>query len=146
MIPFLIDDLKRDEGFRAVAYPDPLSGGEPFTCGYGCTGPDITARTVWTPEQADEELAKRVQQLEAQLDHSLPWWRTLDPVRQAVVGNMAYNLGLGGLLAFHHFLAALQAGDYHTAAAEMMASHWATQVKPRAQRLAKEMLTGVRQS
>ena len=30
------------------AYPDPGSGGAPWTIGYGSTGPDITPHTVWT--------------------------------------------------------------------------------------------------
>lgn len=42
------------------AYPDPASGGKPWTIGYGTTGPDVKKGTVWTLEQA-------VQRFEADL-------------------------------------------------------------------------------
>jgi GH24 family phage-related lysozyme (muramidase) len=37
--PILISDLKRDEGLRLTAYGDPLTGGEPWTIGYGHARP-----------------------------------------------------------------------------------------------------------
>ena len=33
------------------AYPDPGSGGAPWTIGYGSTGPDVKQDTVWTMQQ-----------------------------------------------------------------------------------------------
>lgn len=58
--------LRRDG--RVEAYPDPGTGGDPWTIGWGATGPDDTegaapgARigpdTVWTQEQCDERLAR----------------------------------------------------------------------------------------
>jgi hypothetical protein len=56
--------------------------------------------------------------------------------------NMTFNLG-DRLLGFRKALAAVQAGDWSTAAAEMLDSQWAAQVGPRAQRLAEAMRTGV---
>lgn len=42
------------EGCRLEAYPDPGSrDGNPWTIGWGSTGPDIKRGTVWTQEQAD---------------------------------------------------------------------------------------------
>lgn len=38
------------------AYPDPGTGGAPWTIGWGATGPDIGPRTVWTREQCDDRL------------------------------------------------------------------------------------------
>ena len=38
------------------AYPDPGTGGAPWTIGWGATGPDIGPRTVWTQEQCDTRL------------------------------------------------------------------------------------------
>jgi lysozyme len=68
-----------------------------------------------------------------------PW---LDPVRQAVLEDMAYNLGVNGLLKFRTMLTALGKWDYAGAVAGMKKSKWWTQVGPRSKRLAKMMLTG----
>lgn len=38
------------------AYPDPGTGGAPWTIGWGATGPGITAHTVWTQQQCDARL------------------------------------------------------------------------------------------
>jgi GH24 family phage-related lysozyme (muramidase) len=39
------------------AYPDPGTGGAPWTIGWGATGPDIGPGTVWTQAQCDARLA-----------------------------------------------------------------------------------------
>jgi lysozyme len=75
------------------------------------------------------------------LDVALPWWLNLDPIRQRVLANMAFNLG-PGLLEFRHTLAAMKAQDFAGAAAGMRQSAWATQVGARADRLAQIMDTG----
>lgn len=79
----------------------------------------------------------------AELDAHLPWWKTLDDIRQLVILDMAFNLGVEGLLAFHTTLAHIQAGEYEAASVSMLESKWATQVKGRAVRLAEAMKTGV---
>ncbi len=33
--------IERNEGLRLDAYPDPATGGDPWTIGYGDTGPDV---------------------------------------------------------------------------------------------------------
>jgi lysozyme len=75
-------------------------------------------------------------------DRTLPWWRNLSPVRQRVLVNMAFNLGMVGLLTFKNTLGAMQNGSYAAAAAGMLSSKWATQVGVRAERLADMMRTG----
>lgn len=141
MSPFLIPDLKRDEGFRAKAYPDPLSGGEPWTVGYGFTGPDIGPRTTMTLAEADAEIVRRTTALASNLLSALPWLAGITPLRQDVLCNMAYNMGLHGLLGFKHTLACVQADLYDDAATAMLASQWARQVPSRAHRLAEQMRT-----
>lgn len=76
------------------------------------------------------------------LDAKLPWWRTLDPIRQRVIADMAFNLGVDGLAKFKNTLAAVQAKRWSDAAEGMLASLWARQVGQRARRLAEMMLTG----
>lgn len=78
---------------------------------------------------------------EAFLDRNLPWWRSLDPVRQRVLMNMAFNMN-SRLLGFKDMLAAAHGGDWNKASAEMLDSVWAKQVGARAVRLANMMLSG----
>jgi len=74
-----------------------------------------------------------------ELDAALPWAATLSEVRYAVLLDMAFNLGVSGLLGFKNTLASVKAGDYSAAASGMLKSKWATQVGVRADRLAKMM-------
>lgn len=78
----------------------------------------------------------------SELDRGLPWWRKLDEVRQKVLFDMCFNLGLPKLLSFKNTLEAVRTGEYDKAAAGMLNSLWAKQVKGRATRLANMMLTG----
>jgi lysozyme len=41
------------EGCRLEAYPDPGTGGDPWTIGYGHTGPDVYSGLVITQDRAD---------------------------------------------------------------------------------------------
>lgn len=143
---FLIPDLKRDEGCRLQAYPDPVSHAEPYTVGYGCTGPDIGPSTVWTQEQADAALAQRVAEITPQLAKLLPWWGELSGIRQDVFVNMAYNLGVHGLLTFHTALTYAEEGKYQFAGQAILNSRWAAQVGNRALRLSRQLASGVHQS
>jgi len=63
-------------------------------------------------------------------------------VRQAVLVDMAFNLGRAGLASFQKMRAALALGDFERAAAEMLDSLWARQVGRRARELAEMMQTG----
>jgi lysozyme len=138
------ESLRHDEGLRLHAYPDPLTGGSPWTCGYGHTGLDVNPSTFWTQAQADAALAQDVEKHTDELLAALPWVSTLDTVRAAVLINMAFNLGVPGLLAFKNTLAAVRRRDYASAAIGLRSSLWARQVHGRATRLADEMETGVR--
>ena len=72
----------------------------------------------------------------------LPWTVALDDVRQRVLCDMAFNMGIAQLLEFKQTLAAVKAGDYGKAADMMLDSRWASQVGERARRLARMMRTG----
>jgi lysozyme len=48
--------IKSFEGLRLEAYPDPGTGGDPWTIGYGHTGPDVHKGLVITEVKADELL------------------------------------------------------------------------------------------
>lgn len=142
---YLAQDISDDEGgFRARAYPDPITGGEPWTCGFGCTGADIGPDTVWTLDRAWQRRDAKIAEAKQLLDRNIPWWRQLNDARQDVLVNMAYNMGWPRLSGFAHMLDALDHGDFDRAADEMLASLWAQQVKGRATRLATQMRTGLR--
>lgn len=61
--------IKQFEGCHLKAYPDPKTGGDPWTCGWGSTGPDIGPGTVWTQEQADERLMVDIAEAEERVRH-----------------------------------------------------------------------------
>jgi len=152
---YVDQDIRQDEGFRDVAYPDPLTGGDPWTVGFGCTGTGIGPGTRWTLAQAVAEQMKRRQAIEVALDRAIPWWRQLCDERQDVLVNMDYQQGTDGVLEYHHMLAALQAGDFRLAALNMLwndpdadppcqPTTWHKQTPKRAERLARQMQTGQR--
>ena len=140
--PALKDELIADEGLREAAYAD---AGGVWTIGVGHTGPEVRRGLVWSRAVCLAVLEQDVARVERALDAHLSWWRTLLAERQDVLANMAFNLGVEGLLAFRHTLQAVRAGDYAQAAALMLASEpWRSQVGARAERLAAQMRTGVR--
>lgn len=53
--------IREFEGCRLEAYPDPGTGGDPWTIGYGATGPGIEPGVVWTQDEAEARLAEDVQ-------------------------------------------------------------------------------------
>lgn len=64
------DDALRDiteasEGLHLTAYPDPGTGGEPWTIGFGHTGPEIHQGMVITQDQAERYLRSDIAGAEA---------------------------------------------------------------------------------
>lgn len=54
-----IDLIKRFESCRLKAYPDPKTGGAPWTCGWGETD-GVTPDTWWTQEECDRRLMESI--------------------------------------------------------------------------------------
>jgi lysozyme len=135
--PQLIAQLKIDEGCRLTAYKDTVGV---WTVGYGHA--HVQPGTVWTQSQAEAVLIADVAEHNAKLAAALPWVAKLDPVRRRVLQNMAFNLGIAGLLGFKNTLEYVRTGQYGEAADNMLASKWAKQVGQRAVRLARQMRTG----
>ena len=76
------------------------------------------------------------------LDSHLSWWRGLDEIRQRVLLDMCFNLGIGGLLGFKKTLEFAKNGQYEQAGDEMLNSDWAVQVGDRAKELSEMMKKG----
>lgn len=143
MTPYLTGDLQRDEGFRAEAYPDPISHGAPWTIGYGHTGREVHPGLVWTQDQANNALAMDIAATAQGLDTALPWWRMLNDARQDCLVNQAFNMGVHELAQFSQYLGFVKTGHFDAAAEDEMHTLWARQVGARAARLALQMKTGV---
>ncbi|MFD1558370.1 glycoside hydrolase family protein [Paraburkholderia silviterrae] len=137
-------ELRRDEGVSATVYTD--TQGNP-TCGVGHNLNASPLPSGWsfplTDAQINSLLNYDLSTTFAALNLHLPWWSSMDAVRQRVIANMCFNMGIGKLLGFHNTLGAMQAGNYAAAASGMLASLWAKQVGARATRLAQAMRTDV---
>lgn len=70
------------------------------------------------------------------------FWGRIGEVREAVVLDMLFNLGLTRFRQFKKMTAALDRAKYDLAADEMLDSRWAQQVGQRATRLAEMMRSG----
>lgn len=191
--PYLIAQLKRQEGFRAVPY---LCTAHACTIGYGTNlqahpqyipYPDLEcaarsgrlkglplrdalrARGMrWNEEQAATALHEEVNACKRQLAARCPEFVRLAEIgeipRAEVLLNMAFNMGVDGLLRFKNTLAMLRAAisdavairnaadaangcredhaSYARVADGMLNSLWANQVGRRADELARQMRTG----
>jgi len=129
-------ELTRDEGVRLRPYKDTVGR---LTLGIGRNLDDVGISADEADFMLSNDLNERVL---PGLRKNLPWYSTLNESRQRVLANMAFNLGIDGLLKFRNMLAAAQGGDYNLAANEMLNSPWAKQVGDRAKRLADMMRSG----
>jgi GH24 family phage-related lysozyme (muramidase) len=66
----------------------------------------------------DVLLTSDIEAFEKNLTARLPVWTGYPEPAQQALFDMAYNLGVGGLLQFHKLLAACASGDWETAATE----------------------------
>lgn len=88
-------------------------------------------------------LAKNdVRIVEDELLRAHPCVDRLDAVRQLVLIDMAFNMGVPRLCKFKKMWAAIHDEDFIIAAKEMLDSRWANQVKSRSTKLAHAMHTG----
>lgn len=131
----LRDQLLRHEGLRLKMYNDSL-GISTIGCGHNLRDKPISKKA------AMQILDDDIQDATDDLVSALPWVSNLDWPRKAVLINMAFNLGISGLLGFTNTLHAISIGKWKDAHDEMLKSKWATQVGPRAIELARIILTG----
>lgn len=136
-------ELRRDEGVRYSPYFDTV-GVQTVGVGHNLKVKPLPAGWTYplTDAQVNQLLAEDLKEVFEGLDFDLPWWRTLSYERQRVIANMAFNLGIDGLLGFKNTLAAMEQGRYADAVAGMLKSKWSGQVGERAVRLA-HMMQGV---
>lgn len=138
-------ELRRDEGVRYVPYKDTSNPpNDTVGCGHNLNAKPLPAGWKYplNDVQVDALLDDDLEDVFHDLDRFLPWWTDLSDVRQRVLANMCFNLGITKLLGFRNTLVYMRQGKNGQAADGMLASAWASQVKGRAQRLAAMMRTG----
>ena len=152
----LIDKLVVSEGLRLQVYKDTL-GIDTIGIGRNLEDRGITQQELddldipsidhvyeWGITEADAVyLAENdVQIVEEELLRAHPCVEQLDAVRQLVLVDMAFNLGVPRLCKFKKMWAAIHENKFNVAAKEMLDSRWANQVKSRATKLAHAMHHG----
>ena len=88
---------KAYEGCRLVAYPDPGTGGDPWTIGYGHTGPEVRKGVVISQAQADGQLLIDLKAAWNSLMAILPTALSWAPNRQAALTSFIFNVGAGAV-------------------------------------------------
>ena len=125
---------RRYEGLNVFPYQCPAGH---VTIGYGHNLENgISKEAAEFILQQDMEAAWRA------VSRQFKWFKKLDIVRQFVLVDMCFNMGIAKLCTFKKFLAALRRSDFFSAANEMLNSRWAGQVGRRARELAEMMKTG----
>lgn len=104
------------EGRRQVAYPDPATGGDPWTIGIGHTGPEVHKGLTWTDAQIDAALDVDLTKFDHGVTALIGPAATSQNEFDAMV-SFAFNLGLGKL-GKSSLLVAHKAGDKGSAAIE----------------------------
>jgi lysozyme len=93
-----IDLIHSFESCELEAYPDPGSAdGNPWTIGWGSTGPDIGRGTVWTQRQADERFAADLEKFSAGVRKLVDGGAATSQNEFDALTSIAYNIGLAAL-------------------------------------------------
>ncbi|HHQ4796638.1 lysozyme [Aeromonas hydrophila] len=112
------------ESCKLQAYPDPGSkNGEPWTIGWGHTGPEVKCGLVWTQQQADDTFLVDIARFERDVTNLVKVPLTQGQFDALVL--FAYNVGsdidadtIAEGLGDSTLLRKLNAGDYEGAALE----------------------------
>lgn len=152
----LLNELIKHEGLRLTVYQDTL-GIDTIGIGRnlqdrGISKEELAELDIPTIEHIYEYgiteadamvLAENdVQIVEEELVRAHPCVDRLDSVRQLVLIDMAFNMGVPRLCKFFKMWAAIHENKFDVAAKEMLDSRWAIQVKSRSTKLAHAMHTG----
>lgn len=125
----LEEQLLVDEGLRL----------KPYRCTAGRltigVGRNLDDRGI-SQAEALVLLGNDIEESWAGLVRQAPWVAAAPEPVQEALANMAFNMGVEGLMAFRRTLALLEQRRYAEAACEMLRSKWAGQVGARAERLA----------
>ena len=131
----LEDQLIDHEGLELSLYK---CTGDKWTIG---VGRNLDDRGI-TEDEARYLLKNDIAIVEEELLRNKPSVADLDGVRQRILVDMGFNLGIPTLLKFQNMWTAIEDEDWIEASEQMLDSRWAKQVGRRAIRLADAMRTG----
>jgi len=137
-----VAQIKRHEGLVLNAYKDSLGY---LTIGYGRLI-DKAKHGGISEGEAEYLLQNDVSAVLSVLHRNIPFFDSLSIPRQAVLMNMAFQMGITGLMKFKKTLGLVEMGDYDGAADGMLKSLWAKQTPNRATEMAEQMRSGEWQS
>ena len=118
--------IKEFEGCQLTAYPDPASGGDPWTIGYGTTrysgGAPVKQGDRINVIEADMLLRLEVDHIASKLRTAIPHWSEMADCQKCALVSFAYNLGAGfyGAAGFETISAALCNKDWAAVPAAML--------------------------
>lgn len=131
----LRQSLVKHEGLRLLPYTDTRGR---LTIGVGRNLTDVGISQDEAMLLLEHDIDRTIHLLTV----NWPQFVKLDETRQRVVTEMAFNLGVAGLMTFTQMLDAIDKSDWVTAAQEARQSLWANQVGMRAETLATMLETG----
>ena len=138
----LREELKIDEGCKYEIYLDHL-GLPTFGIGHLVLNSDPEygqpVGTSVSEDRVNECFAKDVETVLSECAQLYSNFEVLPEEAQLIIANMMFNMGYPRLSKFKGMKAAVDAGDYHKAAVEMVDSRWYQQVTNRADRLVARM-------
>ena len=113
----LKESIKRFEGLELKPYKCPAGK---LTIGYGRNLEDNGITT----HEANLMLENDLLNVKLELEDKLSVFNKLDDVRQNVLIEMAYNMGVPKLLGFKNTIAFLKKNDFESASKEILNSKW----------------------
>ena len=132
----LEDQLIAHEGLRLDIYKDSVGI---WTIGVGRNLEHVGLRSE---AEAKFLLRSDLVAIRAELERAIPWLSDLSEARQHVLMDMAFNLGVSGLMKFEKTLRHVANGNYAAASVEMLRSRWSRQVHQRSVTLSEMMARG----
>jgi lysozyme len=106
-----------NEGIRNTAYPDPATGGAPWTIGVGHTGPEVHPGLYWSTDQVMAQFRKDIVRFESAVNAGVKVKLMQDQFDALV--DFTFNVGESGFLN-STLLKKLNAGNTLGAADEFM--------------------------
>jgi len=148
----LIDSVKKNEGFKSTPYIDPLVNKYPERYGIPANEHAIIKKhldnlkltfgygfTFITEEEAEAVLELRLKKITEELKKRLSIFENLPFDIQQILIEMAYQMGVNGVLKFRKMLAAIEKQDWCEAYKEGKNSRWFRQTPSRALRVLKSL-------
>ena len=133
----LIEQITRHEGVRLKPYTDTTGH---LTIGIGR---NLSSKGI-TLEEAKHLLNNDVDEAIKECFAVLPWFRALDTIRQAVITELVFNMGMRTFLTFKNTIAAIERRDYKAAGEGLRNSKWYQDVKAnRGDKIISQLTSGL---